>query len=183
MLIGLNGADWWKKFDQGVAYVQIKYEKGQEQTFKAPLLLVIMTVEDDPQSKPCDEDLEVKLGVFLCTRKNDYEENEDDKSEDDDNGDGESEDDDNQDDDNDDDEIEDEGNADERKNNFRISLLWHSKTQKLNDGSKVLGCLLRRVSDFSSWLAELEKGKKALKYEYFSSNCCRVEDHVSSQFR
>ena len=25
--VGLNGADWWKNFHQGVTYVQIKYEK------------------------------------------------------------------------------------------------------------------------------------------------------------
>jgi hypothetical protein len=63
-----------------------------------------------------------------------------------------------------------------------MSLLWLSKTCKLKDGSEAFGRLLRRVCDFSSWIAKVEKGKNALKYEYFSSNCCRVDDDVSSQF-
>jgi hypothetical protein len=111
-----------------------------------------MTVEDDSQSKPDDEEIAIKLGVFLCTRKN----------EDDDNEDGE--------------------NEDEKKENFHISLLWHSKTHKLEDGSRAFGRLPRRACDFSSWQARLEKGKKALKYKYFSSNGCRVGDDVSCLF-
>ena len=140
--VGRDGADWWKKFDQGVKYVDIKYETGQQQTFKEPLLLAIMTVEDDIQRSRGHAELGVKLAVFLCTKRKE----------------------------------------DNKKENVRISLLWHSRTSQLEDGSDAFGRLLRRVCDFSSWIPKLEKEMKSLKYEYFSSNCCRVDDEVSRIF-
>ena len=71
---------------------------------------------------------------------------------------------------------------DNKKDNFSISLLWHSKTSQLADGSDAFGRLLPRVCDFSSWIPKLEKEMKSLKYQYFSSNCCRVDDEVSRIF-
>ena len=143
--VGLKGADWSKKFDQIAMYVRMKYAEGKHETFKGPLLVAVMTIDDAKQSKLRNQAFRIKLAVFLCTRKS-KEDNENEES-------------------------------------FRMSLLWLSKTCKLKDGSEAFGRLLRRVCDFSSWMAKVEKGKNALKYEYFSSNCCRVDDDVSFSIR
>ena len=53
--VGLISNDWWLKFDQCVKYLNLI------QRVKSPLLLGIMTVVKGP-----NQDVEVKLGVFLC---------------------------------------------------------------------------------------------------------------------
>ena len=62
----------------------------------------------------------------------------------------------------------DEGMEDEMENNFRISLLWHSKTRTstLEDGSKAFGRLLRRVCDFSLQLAKLDDAQNKSNYDH-----------------
>jgi hypothetical protein len=68
--VGLNGADWWKKFDQGVRYVKMMFDTNIEPTDKQPLLLAIMTIDRDRPNKTPKQDFVVKLGVFLCSGKN-----------------------------------------------------------------------------------------------------------------
>lgn len=135
--VGLKGLDWWKKFDQGVKYLERMRTGTQPVTcvrFQKPLLLAIMTIDDEREMQ--SGYFVVKLGVFLCVRKN----------------------------------------ADYEKDEFRMSLLWHSKTSSLKDGSAMFGQLLRGASDFSSWREEPDESSG---YEYFSSNCCKVDDKVS----
>jgi hypothetical protein len=145
--VGLHGDDWWKKFHQGVKYIQLMHRMTNQQTDISPLLLATMTIDDKPQrSKETtkttgdDQRFVVKLGVFLCFWKNE-------DSRDDD--------------------------------NLRISLLWQSKTHNLEDASKAFGRLLRGVCDFSSWITKQDNDEA--QYEYFSSNCCRVNDKVRSR--
>ena len=141
--VGLNGIDWWKKFDQALKYVKLKYAEETPKASKGPLLLAVMTIDDTNQSKSCHE-VGVKLGVFLCTPKK--------------------------------------KKKLEVYDPVRISLLWHSRTCKLADGSNAFGRMLRRVCDFTSWLAKLDDAQIQSDYEYFNSNCCRVGNKVSCQF-
>lgn len=64
------------------------------------------------------------------------------------------------------------------KKDFRLSLLWRSKTKGLENASKNFGKLLRVTSDFKIWR---ERPRPAL-WEYFGSNCCRFGDMVSERF-
>ena len=63
--VGLNSADWWKKFHQGFQYVEkMRGETEGRMCFQKPLLLVIITLDDK------DKDvLNFRMGVFLCTPK------------------------------------------------------------------------------------------------------------------
>jgi hypothetical protein len=38
--VGPNGADWWKKFHQGVQYITIKHKRDAQSRLTQPLLLV-----------------------------------------------------------------------------------------------------------------------------------------------
>ena len=148
--VGRQDANWWKKFDQAAKYVKMKYEETEgvhHEPFTGPLLLAVMTIVDAKQSKQGDEEVAVKLGVFLCTKKKK------------------------------------ERRETEQQQTFRMSLLWHSNTSTLKDGSDAFGRLLRRVCDFSSWLATLDDAQNESDYAYLSSNCCRVGDHVSCLFQ
>jgi hypothetical protein len=60
---------------------------------------------------------------------------------------------------------------------YRMTLLWHVQTKDLGEASKAFGRLLRAASDFSLWRASDDNNGN----EYFSSNCCRVGDHVSAK--
>lgn len=65
---------------------------------------------------------------------------------------------------------------------YRVCLLWHGSSdenkgyQKLSV-SQALGKFLRAVEDFGNWR---DKESNDFKYEYFSSNCCRVGDKVNA---
>jgi hypothetical protein len=61
-------------------------------------------------------------------------------------------------------------------NDSRLTLLCHFDTNNLEEASKAFGKLLRATSDFSRWRESLDE---SLDYEYLSSNCCRVGEHVS----
>ena len=95
-----------------------------------------MTIDDELDTELGE--FVIRLGVFLCSRKNELEE----------------------------------------MDKFRMSLLWHSQTTSLMDGSTMFGSLLRVTTDFSLWRNEVPKDS----YEYFSSNCCKVGQHVSGDY-
>jgi len=155
--VGLQGADWWKKFCQNVQYAQFmsrgsltstntgtpnngKPPQGPSKKLvgKSPLLLAVMTIDDKRQDQETssNQNFVVKLGVFLCFWNK---------------------------------------NKENERDTLRISLLWQSKTGTLGDASKAFGSLLRGVCDFSSWIDKKDEND----YEYFSSNCCRVGKMVS----
>eukprot|EP00980_Cylindrotheca_fusiformis_P015694 scaffold4526_cov87-Cylindrotheca_fusiformis.AAC.1 len=54
---------------------------------------------------------------------------------------------------------------------YRMSLLWHTKSNALENASNMFGRLLRVAADFQQWR---DDGQSIAGYEYFSSNCCRV---------
>ena len=58
---------------------------------------------------------------------------------------------------------------------FRMTLLWSARTSDLTAASKDFGRFLRVVSSFAVWL----NGGSKDKYEYLSSNVCRVNTTVS----
>ena len=65
--VGLSSRDWWKKFDQGKSYLELMQEKRQvPYCFEEPMLLVIITLDDDSSSP----ELDFRMGVFLCTPRN-----------------------------------------------------------------------------------------------------------------
>jgi hypothetical protein len=73
--VGLNGIDWWKKLDQGVKYVErmrIQTQPTKPVRFQNPLLLAIVTIDDEPERE--SGEFVVRIGVFLCSRKNKLEE-------------------------------------------------------------------------------------------------------------
>lgn len=72
--VGLNGDDWWQKFDQSLQYVKMKF--ATDTTDKQPLLLAVMTIDrNSGQNNKTKKDFEVKLGVFLCSRKEEGKDN------------------------------------------------------------------------------------------------------------
>ncbi|KAG7358029.1 phosphotransferase enzyme family protein [Nitzschia inconspicua] len=54
---------------------------------------------------------------------------------------------------------------------YGISLLWHSETSDKSEASKSFGKFLRVTADFASWRHD---HRSPSRYEYFSSNCCKV---------
>ena len=63
--VGLSSGDWWKKCDQGQAYLQTLQQKPDELLcFNKPMLTAIITLDD---SSP---DVHIRMGVFLCTPRN-----------------------------------------------------------------------------------------------------------------
>ena len=65
MEVGLSSGDWWKKFDQGRAYLEIMQKERQvPNCFDEPMLLVIVTLDD---SRP---DFDFRMGVILRTPRN-----------------------------------------------------------------------------------------------------------------
>ena len=150
----LKGDYWWMIFRQGVEDIQMMYCMANQQTDISPLLLAIMSIDDKPQRS-------------METTKNTTT-TDDDQSfvvklgvflcfwE----------------------------NEDSRDNDsLCVSLLWQSKTHNLEDASKAFGRLLRGVCDFSSWITKQDDNddENEVQYEYFSSNCCRVNDKVRSR--
>eukprot|EP00980_Cylindrotheca_fusiformis_P009263 scaffold2019_cov80-Cylindrotheca_fusiformis.AAC.1 len=55
---------------------------------------------------------------------------------------------------------------------YRVSLLWHTKSNTVEDASNMFGRFLRVTADFRQW-RDID-GQSVNGYEYFSSNCCRV---------
>lgn len=62
---------------------------------------------------------------------------------------------------------------------LRMTLLSHLYTENLQEASKVFGQLLRATSVFKTWRENADKTVDS--YEYFSSNCCKVGQCVSSR--
>ena len=121
-------------------YVEKLFTTGIQKRDKPPLLLAIMTIDNERQNHR----FVVKLGVFLCLWKN--------------------------------------KNKNRENNVVHISLLWHSKTCNIIDGSEAFGRLLRGVCDFSSWIAKVddeEQDESEYEYECFGRDCCRVGDMLS----
>eukprot|EP00980_Cylindrotheca_fusiformis_P026109 scaffold15363_cov64-Cylindrotheca_fusiformis.AAC.1 len=56
-------------------------------------------------------------------------------------------------------------------NEYQMSLLWHTKSNTVEDASNIFGRFLRVTADFQQWR---DDGQSVSGYEYFSSNCCRV---------
>eukprot|EP00980_Cylindrotheca_fusiformis_P018444 scaffold6082_cov86-Cylindrotheca_fusiformis.AAC.1 len=52
-----------------------------------------------------------------------------------------------------------------------MSLLWHTKSNTVEDASNMFGRFLRVTADFQQWR---DDGQSVSGYEYFSSSCCRV---------
>ena len=61
--VGLNGTNWWKKFDQALQLVKLKYAEETPRAFQGPLLLAVMTIDERNQNKPC-HDVGVNLESF-----------------------------------------------------------------------------------------------------------------------
>jgi hypothetical protein len=68
-------------------------------------------------------------------------------------------------------------NAYDERDEFRMSLLWHSEADTLGEGSAMFGRLLQVRSDFRNWRDNPDEQADA--FEYFSSNSCKVGDYVS----
>jgi hypothetical protein len=56
---------------------------------------------------------------------------------------------------------------------FRLSLLWQSKTKSLTEATELFGLTLAIALAFGE-----KRDEKFDDFEYFSSNCCRIENHV-----
>jgi hypothetical protein len=66
------------------------------------------------------------------------------------------------------------------KDDYRMSLLWRSRTNDLTKASKDFGRLLRATSDFSRWREDWRKEEQAdvnVRWKYLGPNCCKVEVH------
>jgi hypothetical protein len=61
---------------------------------------------------------------------------------------------------------------------FRLSLVWKHQDANKEDASKSFGSFLRNANRFQKW-REIEVPIK--KFEYLSSNCCKVGDWVSGR--
>ena len=69
--VGLTDKDWFLKLDQGVKYLKGMASTSQKELeFKKPILLAVMTVEVITKEDKTREVGQVKLGVFLCCRRN-----------------------------------------------------------------------------------------------------------------
>lgn len=134
--VGRHGSEWWAKLSQVVKYLDMMLGKPKESPlqFQKPLLCAVLAIEGEDDG----QQLEVKLGVFLCRPKCTG------------------------------------GIA----NSFRMTLLWHSKTEEIEKASEDFGKLLRVTSDFGRW-RDGDDAMGSNKYEYFSSNCCKVGENVS----
>ena len=135
--VGLDGLDWFKKFDQAIKYLKImcQEEDFQEKiSFQKPLLLAVVTLGKEGKG----DDTNFQMGVFLCSRKISQSNTFDD--------------------------------------NFRVSLLWQSRTKSLTEASKLFGRTLAIAELFGKDRDKFENGVEG--YEYLSSNCCRIEDKV-----
>ena len=59
---------------------------------------------------------------------------------------------------------------------YQMTLLWHSKMTTMEEALEMFGRLLQVTSDFQSWRDNPDKHP----LEYFSSNCCKIGDSVST---
>jgi hypothetical protein len=67
---GRASGDWWKKFHQGVMYLDLMRNASQKNmSFQKPMLLVIVTLDDSGAF--------FRIGVFLCTRKDQQDKDDD----------------------------------------------------------------------------------------------------------
>ena len=65
--VGLSGADWWRKLDQGVKYLDLmRQESIDGPKFTKKLLLAILTIDDDGTKDEQNGKFVMRLGVFLC---------------------------------------------------------------------------------------------------------------------
>jgi hypothetical protein len=64
------------------------------------------------------------------------------------------------------------------RTDFRMILLSHFRSENLLEASKAFGHLLRATSLLDHWREN--KDETVDSYEYFSSNCCRVGQYVST---
>jgi hypothetical protein len=64
-------------------------------------------------------------------------------------------------------------NPDNKYDEYRMSLLWHTESNTLEDASNMFGRLLRVTADFRLWRDNSDVQSDD-DYKYFSSNCCEV---------
>jgi hypothetical protein len=118
---GLNGDEWWKKFDQGVQYVErlcsTSSDGNCQYCLEQPALLVVVTIDKATMDKESGK-IVVKMGILLATPRTP---------------------------------TKDTNGATSGKNDFRLSILWQAETNTLKDGSQRFGRLLRVASDFQHW--------------------------------
>ena len=71
---GIGHQFWWKKQDQILLYVELLLKKETSAfTFDQPILLTVITVnkpQTDDDIASTEQTLNVRFGMFLCTRKN-----------------------------------------------------------------------------------------------------------------
>jgi hypothetical protein len=63
---------------------------------------------------------------------------------------------------------------------YRMSLLWHSRTKTLKEASKDFGRLLRTTSDFGRWREDFGRWREEKEiidetWTYLGPNCCKVK--------
>ena len=76
---GLNGQDWWSKFHHNSLYVDRMCSETKQApilAFQKPVLMATVTVDTNQERLKEKElspkpEIEVRMGVFLCTRKED----------------------------------------------------------------------------------------------------------------
>lgn len=66
---GLHNNDWWKKVDQNVKYLDKIALGHQEVKFHKPILFAAVTLEDRRDGDGSQTNFPFKIGVFLCTPK------------------------------------------------------------------------------------------------------------------
>jgi hypothetical protein len=120
---GLIGADWWKKLDQGVQYLERLCSTSSDGNchycLEQPALLVVVTIDEATMDKESGK-IVVKMGILLVTPRTP---------------------------------TKDTNETTSGKNDFRLSILWQAETNTLEDGSAMFGKLLRVASDFQEWRA------------------------------
>eukprot|EP00980_Cylindrotheca_fusiformis_P008024 scaffold1707_cov88-Cylindrotheca_fusiformis.AAC.3 len=66
----------------------------------------------------------------------------------------------------------------ENDDGHKMLLLWHAKSNTLEDASKMFGRLLRVTADFRSWRDNSKDEQSNDGYEYFSSSsCCKIRNN------
>jgi hypothetical protein len=66
--VGMDGEEWWDKFDQCVQYLDMMSQLKENQlvTFDRPLLMSVISIDKDNENGDIDK---VKIGVFFCHPK------------------------------------------------------------------------------------------------------------------
>jgi hypothetical protein len=68
---------------------------------------------------------------------------------------------------------------DNKRDEYRMSLLWHTESNTLEDASNMFGRLLRVTADFRLWRDNSDVQSDD-DYEYISSNCCKVGNNSNN---